>query len=122
MRRKGQSEGGCGWGKGHREASKLYGAVVAVALGCYINGLGGDFVHDDIPAVVQNKDVLGHTPVTDLLRNDFWGTDMGDAASHKSYRPLTVLTFRSVTSFLVYPSAALLRTCGVLRHGVRTHG
>ncbi|XP_046394528.1 protein O-mannosyl-transferase TMTC1-like [Ischnura elegans] len=89
-----------GWGNSSKgsdedECRKLYGAVAIVALGCYINGLGGDFVHDDIPAIVQNKDVLGQSHVTDLLRNDFWGTDMADAASHKSYRPLTVLTFRA---------------------------
>ena len=29
-----------------------------------------------------------------FLANDFWGTSMADPHSHKSYRPLTVLTFR----------------------------
>ncbi|XP_069696978.1 protein O-mannosyl-transferase TMTC1-like [Periplaneta americana] len=74
---------------------RVYSVVGVVALGCYLNGLTGDFVHDDIPAVTQNKDVLGLSPVSQLFRNDFWGTAMSDLGSHKSYRPLTTLTFRA---------------------------
>ena len=29
-----------------------------------------------------------------VFKNDFWGTPMNKEQSHKSYRPLTVLTFR----------------------------
>lgn len=72
----------------------VYVAVALVATGCYLNALGGDFVHDDIPAVVRNKDVLASSSVVNILRDDFWGTPMQDPNSHKSYRPLTTLTFR----------------------------
>lgn len=72
-----------------------YAGVATLALGCYANGLHGEFVHDDVPAVVRNRDVLGLTPLHGLLANDFWGTSMADPHSHKSYRPLTVLTFRA---------------------------
>lgn len=72
----------------------IYATIALVAVGCYLNALGGDFVHDDIPAVVRNKDVLAQTPWTSVLKNDFWGTPMHDVNSHKSYRPLTTLTFR----------------------------
>jgi hypothetical protein len=75
-------------------SSHLYGPVAAIAISCYLNGLNGDLVHDDIPAVQQNRDVLGLTPLHEVFMNDFWGTNMGDPSSHKSYRPLTVLTFR----------------------------
>ncbi|GAB0086494.1 protein O-mannosyl-transferase TMTC1-like [Sergentomyia squamirostris] len=68
--------------------------VLTVTLICYVNGLRGDFVHDDIPAITMNRDVLGYNPLSHLFLNDFWGTSMGDVASHKSYRPLTTLTFR----------------------------
>lgn len=71
-----------------------YTTVFVTALGVYFNSLGGDFVHDDIPAIVRNQDVLGTTGLGQLLLNDFWGTPMSHPASHKSYRPLTVLTFR----------------------------
>ncbi|KAF3428234.1 hypothetical protein E2986_11746 [Frieseomelitta varia] len=72
----------------------IYATVALVAVGCYLNALGGDFVHDDIPAVVRNKDVLAQNPWTSILKDDFWGTPMHDINSHKSYRPLTTLTFR----------------------------
>lgn len=72
----------------------MYSLVSSVAVACYVNGLAGDFVHDDIPAVTLNKDVLAANPVGHVFKNDFWGTPMADLASHKSYRPLTVLTFR----------------------------
>lgn len=80
-----------------REETKgwcIYSAVALVAVGAYLNALGGDFVHDDIPAVVRNRDVLAEGSVLGVLKNDFWGTPMQDLSSHKSYRPLTTLTFR----------------------------
>ncbi|XP_017769506.1 PREDICTED: transmembrane and TPR repeat-containing protein 1-like [Nicrophorus vespilloides] len=73
----------------------IYSLVSTVAVASYLNGLNGDFVHDDIPAVTMNKDVLAINPISHVFKNDFWGTPMADVASHKSYRPLTVLTFRA---------------------------
>lgn len=72
----------------------IYSFVSTIAIGCYLNGLNGDFVHDDIPAVTLNKDVVALNTLKHVFRNDFWGTPMSDLASHKSYRPLTTLTFR----------------------------
>ncbi|XP_049938787.1 protein O-mannosyl-transferase TMTC1-like [Schistocerca serialis cubense] len=95
--------------------AKGYAAVAAVALASYANALGGDFVHDDIPAVTRNKDVLGLTPLPDVFRNDFWGTPMADASSHKSYRPLTTLTFRA-TYWLVGAAPAWFHASNVLLH------
>lgn len=73
---------------------KEYSIVAAVSLFCYLNALFGDFVHDDIPAITRNRDVTGQTPILQVLKNDFWGTAMSDPSSHKSYRPLTTLSFR----------------------------
>ncbi|KAH8035824.1 hypothetical protein HPB51_008895 [Rhipicephalus microplus] len=77
----------------------LCAGVVAVL--CYVNSLDGDFVHDDMVAVVGNPDVTGEnrrhaasSSLSSLWMNDFWGRPMADPRSHKSYRPLTVLTFR----------------------------
>ncbi|CAG9768090.1 unnamed protein product [Ceutorhynchus assimilis] len=72
----------------------IYSVVGILAVTCYLNIIDGDFVHDDIPAVTLNKDVLAINPVKSVFENDFWGTPMADENSHKSYRPLTVLTFR----------------------------
>ncbi|KAL1448518.1 hypothetical protein MTO96_044042 [Rhipicephalus appendiculatus] len=75
----------------------LCAGVVAVL--CYANSLDGDFVHDDMVAVVGNPDVTGESrrhssSSSSLWINDFWGRPMADPRSHKSYRPLTVLSFR----------------------------
>ncbi|KAH6947237.1 hypothetical protein HPB50_017765 [Hyalomma asiaticum] len=85
-----------------RRSSTWMPAVCAgiVAALCYINSLDGDFVHDDMVAVVGNADVTGDSrrhasSSSSLWANDFWGRPMSDPRSHKSYRPLTVLTFRA---------------------------
>ena len=65
-----------------------------IAALCYFKSLNGDFVHDDIYAIKRNQDVTGKRPLMDLFSNDFWGSSMISYRSHKSYRPLTVLTFR----------------------------
>ena len=70
----------------------LFAAVVAAAV--YVPSLGGEFVMDDQAAIVKNDDLRPTTPWQNLFQNDYWGTPIGSEASHKSYRPLTVLTFR----------------------------
>ncbi|CAL4113384.1 unnamed protein product, partial [Meganyctiphanes norvegica] len=51
-------------------------------------------------AVVRNPDAQGASPLSSVFLNDFWGRPMADPASHKSYRPLTVLTFRFIGMLL----------------------
>ncbi|KAH7639783.1 transmembrane and tpr repeat-containing protein 1-like [Dermatophagoides farinae] len=71
-----------------------YSIVAIISIVCFINSLNGDFVHDDIPAIVKNGDVHGTTTIWQLFNNDFWGRPMSDVESHKSYRPITTFTFR----------------------------
>ncbi|KAG9272126.1 transmembrane and TPR repeat-containing protein 3 [Astyanax mexicanus] len=73
-----------------KEAFLLTGLV----LGCFWNSLLCGFVFDDVSAILDNKDLRPSTPIQNLFLNDFWGTPMSEERSHKSYRPLTVLTFR----------------------------
>ncbi|XP_041109863.1 protein O-mannosyl-transferase TMTC3 [Polyodon spathula] len=68
--------------------------VVGVVVACYWNSLFCGFVFDDVSAILDNKDLRPSTPLKNLFHNDFWGTPMTEERSHKSYRPLTVLTFR----------------------------
>lgn len=68
--------------------------VFVVSVLCFANSLHGDFVHDDIVAITTNPDVIGRTSLLDVFKHDFWGKAMSDMDSHKSYRPLTILTFR----------------------------
>ena len=70
--------------------------LLVLTVSVYCNSLDGDFVHDDIAAIVNNRDVTGGTPWSSVWQNDFWGTNIRDRRSHKSYRPLTIITFRSV--------------------------
>uniref|UniRef100_A0A8C4QE13 dolichyl-phosphate-mannose--protein mannosyltransferase n=1 Tax=Eptatretus burgeri TaxID=7764 RepID=A0A8C4QE13_EPTBU len=69
--------------------------VIALsAFTCFCNSYDGDFVFDDAEAIVGNKDLRPETPLIQLFKHDFWGSPLNLNSSHKSYRPLTVLTFR----------------------------
>ena len=68
--------------------------AVIVALTCYLNSLNAGLVHDDIFAIRDNADVRPDSPLRQVFANDFWGKPMSSNVSHKSYRPLTILTFR----------------------------
>lgn len=67
-------------------------ALLATVL--YINTLSAGFAYDDSRAIQKNPDLLPETPLWNLAYNDFWGTPLTHSGSHKSYRPLCVLTFR----------------------------
>ncbi|XP_044137349.1 protein O-mannosyl-transferase TMTC1 [Bufo gargarizans] len=69
--------------------------VPAVVAGlCFARSLLGEFVHDDVWAILNNPDSRGETNLSTIFKNDFWGKAMDDNTSHKSYRPLCVLSFR----------------------------
>ncbi|KAH7953154.1 hypothetical protein HPB49_005257 [Dermacentor silvarum] len=79
---------------GRRVGWRWYVAVCALSWLCYANALGCGFVFDDASAVRDNRDLRPSTPIGSLFANDFWGTPIHKEQSHKSYRPLCVLTFR----------------------------
>ncbi|XP_047480631.1 protein O-mannosyl-transferase TMTC1-like [Penaeus chinensis] len=101
--------------RGIPTTAKLYLVLAATSLVVYVNGVVGDYVHDDLSAVVGNPDVQGTTPLWRLLVNDFWGRPMADPASHKSYRPLTILSFR-LTHWLWSHSALVDHLVNVALH------
>lgn len=69
--------------------------VMSLGLICYVNSCLGDFVFDDSEAIINNKDIdPGASTIADVFSHDFWGNKISSKTSHKSYRPLTVLTFR----------------------------
>ncbi|XP_055935990.1 protein O-mannosyl-transferase TMTC3-like isoform X1 [Argiope bruennichi] len=77
------------------EIEKIYPLVLAaLVVVCYFNSLPCGLVFDDIAAITRNKDVRPYTPLINVFQNDFWGTPLKKEQSHKSYRPLTVLSFR----------------------------
>ncbi|CAG5017768.1 unnamed protein product [Parnassius apollo] len=73
----------------------LYKYLVIVCLSTFpfISSLSGDFVFDDTEAIVNNKDVVSEA-WTNAFYNDFWGNNIQSNLSHKSYRPLTILSYR----------------------------
>jgi tetratricopeptide (TPR) repeat protein len=56
--------------------------------------LHGSWVYDDAGSVAKNVVVIGQVPTTEVFKRDFWGTPMNQPASHKSFRPVTTLSFR----------------------------
>lgn len=70
--------------------------VAVVAAAVFSNTLDGEWAFDDRFAVTENADVMGADLAWgDLLwRHDFWGQDLARSDSHKSWRPLTTLSFR----------------------------
>lgn len=75
-------------------AAACYVALFVLCSLCYSNSLYGELVHDDVWAIVNNPDVRPGSSLRNIFRNDFWGKRMADNTSHKSYRPLCILTFK----------------------------
>lgn len=75
-------------------AAACYVALLVLCSLCYSNSLYGELVHDDVWAIVNNPDVRPGSSLRNIFRNDFWGKRMADNTSHKSYRPLCILTFK----------------------------
>jgi hypothetical protein len=68
-------------------------AVVSAAI--FVNTLGHDFTVDDESTILTYKAVRDHDgPIGTIFTHDYWGTPMHSADSHKSFRPITTLSFR----------------------------
>ena len=93
--------------------------VFAAAFLAYINSLDGGFVFDDHRAILTNNDLDPEkTSVLELLQNDFWGGRMSRVESHKSYRPLTVLTYRYFNYYFTELRAFSYHLVNILMHCV----
>uniref|UniRef100_A0A4W6EVY4 dolichyl-phosphate-mannose--protein mannosyltransferase n=1 Tax=Lates calcarifer TaxID=8187 RepID=A0A4W6EVY4_LATCA len=75
-------------------AAGRYAVLAALCALCYSNSLRGELVHDDVWAIINNPDVRPGSSLRNIFSNDFWGKRMADNTSHKSYRPLCILTFK----------------------------
>ena len=96
-----QPAGSKRWDEGNGTSSSLPWISKPLALVCavasillYWNTYSNGWAYDDYAAILYNGDAKCTTPLGDLLRNDFWGQTLVDVGSNKSFRPLTVLTFR----------------------------
>lgn len=71
-----------------------YVIISSLATASCLSSLFGDFVFDDTEVILNNNDILPDTPIRNVFLHDYWGSSIGHNLSHKSYRPLTILTFR----------------------------
>ncbi|KAK2705210.1 hypothetical protein QYM36_017305 [Artemia franciscana] len=91
--------------------------IFTVATLLRSGSLLGGFIFDDTEAIINNKDVYAERPWTNLLFNDFWGTPLSNPLSHKSYRPLVILSYRLDVLFSGF-NALVFHAENVLLHGV----
>ena len=95
--------------------------AAAIAAAAYVSSVPCDFVFDDTLAIVDNADVRPGSDLRAILRNDFWGKAITAEDSHKSYRPLTILTFRAQAQLTGRkPEPASSHAINVLLHAVAT--
>ncbi|PIK45161.1 hypothetical protein BSL78_17978 [Apostichopus japonicus] len=50
--------------------------LLVVCVNCYFNSVQCDFVFDDYSAIIGNEDLRPSTPVWQIFKNDFWGTEI----------------------------------------------
>lgn len=101
---------------GRGGASRLALVLVgATAILPYLPAITEHFIFDDIPAVLRNTGVVASSPVH-LWKQDFWGGNLSSTTSHKSYRPLTTLTFWLQTKATTSPCATSLKIGNLLVH------
>lgn len=72
----------------------LYIGILSIVAYWDRRALHGKFVYDDAGTLKKNVVVNGSVPWTDVFTRDFWGMPMADVQSHKSFRPITTITFR----------------------------
>lgn len=61
----------------------------------YLNSIWAGYEYDDAATVQSNRQLSSSFPLFDIFKSDYWGTPMTSISSHKSYRPLTILSFRA---------------------------
>eukprot|EP00536_Pseudo-nitzschia_multiseries_P012559 jgi/Psemu1/260713/estExt_Genewise1Plus.C_4850050 len=70
-------------------------AIVAVLAYSDLRALNGGWVYDDAGSVIKNVVVNGKVDWKQAFTRDYWGTEMREAQSHKSFRPVTTLTLKA---------------------------
>lgn len=81
-----------------------------------VPGIGGAVLDELHIVSTDNKDVLGTSTLEEVFTNDYWGRPMNSPSSHKSWRPLTILSFRYLKG--LYPRYQLFchRLVNVVTH------
>lgn len=105
----------------------LWACLISIIAYNDDKALHGNYIYDDAGSVKNNIVVNGRVPTKEVFTRDFWGTEMKTPQSHKSYRPVTTLSFR--LNYLYNEKYGLLDTkeetygyhvVNVLMHGINT--
>jgi hypothetical protein len=74
----------------------LWVGIVTILAYWDDTALHGSFVYDDAGSVIRNVVVTSQIDNSwvELFKRDFWGTSLTEISSHKSFRPITTLTFK----------------------------
>lgn len=64
--------------------------ITVVAILSFSGNIHGNFVFDDREAIINNRAIR---EIGKILKTDFWGYPIRSPHSHKSYRPITTITF-----------------------------
>lgn len=90
---------------------------------CYGFSLNdGKFVFDDSVAIQQNGDVTTDSPIRQIFEHDFWGYNITDRTSHKSYRPLTIAMFRAEYQILGELNPIFMKSINLALHTIISCG
>eukprot|EP00750_Incisomonas_marina_P018446 INCI2957.5.p1 GENE.INCI2957.5~~INCI2957.5.p1 ORF type:complete len:729 (-),score=76.92 INCI2957.5:75-2006(-) len=94
--------------------------VLGVALYSFSDhhALHGKLVYDDKATIQFNQIVQGMAPISDVFYYDYWGKDLlASNESHKSFRPVTTLSFR-LDNFIGGGSTYPFHVTNVIAHAV----
>lgn len=94
--------------------------VFSLAVICFLPSVWGEFVFDDAEAILNNDDVISTTPVSEVFKHDFWGAPIISKRSHKSFRPLTVLTFKLNYWLAGGYKPMIFHATNIILHGIVT--
>ncbi|EFO19750.1 hypothetical protein LOAG_08743 [Loa loa] len=64
--------------------------ISMAAILSFSGNIHGNFVFDDREAIINNRAIR---EIGKILASDFWGYPIRSSNSHKSYRPVTTITF-----------------------------
>eukprot|EP00980_Cylindrotheca_fusiformis_P017646 scaffold5529_cov117-Cylindrotheca_fusiformis.AAC.23 len=64
----------------------------------------------------DNQDIHGESTLRNIFSNDYWGRPMVSEASHKSWRPLTVLSFRYLKGMYLSSELTMHRCVNIITH------
>ena len=100
--------------------TQMFHTTLLVLASCvpFIPGISDEFVFDDLPAVKNNKDIMNPDPFI-ILQHDFWGDNITWRHSHKSYRPVTSLTYWAQRR-LAGAGPGGLKVVNILLHSLNT--